>query len=75
MKQQKPSALPQIELSGSARVVIGDCDGILEYEPETIKVRAGKRYVRVCGTGLTLCDLSDNAVLIRGNVVSLEFEG
>ena len=74
-KQTPPPETPQIELHGSARVIIGDCDGILEYEPQTVKVRAGKRCVRVCGSGLTLCDLSDGAVMIRGHVVSLEYEG
>ena len=75
MKQKQIPQVPQIELQGSARVIIGNCDGILEYDPVTVKVRAGKRYVRVCGSGLSLCDLADGAVMIRGSIVSLEYEG
>ncbi len=77
MKQSYPprSELPPIELAGNSRVLVGCCDGILEYEPETVKVRAGKRLVRINGRCLDLCNLSENTVEIRGTVVSLEFEG
>ncbi len=66
---------PLIELEGNARVLVGDCRGILEYEPETVKLRAGKRLIRVCGRCLDLCNLTDSTVVIRGTVHSLEFEG
>ncbi len=76
MKQQSPkrSEIPPIELLGNSRVTVGACDGILEYEPETVKLRAGKRFVRVNGRGLDLCNLTESTVVIRGTVDSLEFE-
>ncbi len=77
MKQRQPqwSEFPLIELSGNTRVWVGSCEGILEYEPETVKLRAGKRFVRINGRCLDLCSLTENAVLIRGMVDSVEFEG
>ncbi len=77
MKQQQAqrSEIPLIELSGNSKILVGSCDGILEYEPETVKLRAGKRYVRIHGRSLDLCNLTENTVMIRGTVVSLEFEG
>ncbi len=77
MKQTYPprSELPPIELIGNSQVLVGACDGILEYEPETVKLRAGKRLIRINGRGLDLCNLTENTVVIRGLVVSVEFEG
>ncbi len=77
MKQNHPqrSEIPPIELMGNSRVLVGNCDGILEYEPETVKLRAGRRNVRINGRCLDLCNLTENTVVIRGTVVSLEFEG
>jgi len=76
MKQRaERSPRPLIELEGNRQVLIGSCEGILEYEPETVKLRAGKRLLRICGRGLDLCNLAENSVVIRGTVVSLEFEG
>lgn len=77
MKKNLPvrSEVPAIELAGNSRVLVSACEGILEYEPETVKVRAGKRFVRIRGRGLDLCNLTENTVVVRGTVVSLEFEG
>ena len=66
---------PAIELTGNSRVLIWDCEEILEYEPESVKVRAGKRLIRVNGNGLDLCNLTENSAIVRGTVSSLEFEG
>ena len=68
------SDLPPIEMSGNSRVLVGYCDGILEYEPETVKLRAGKRNIRIVGLGLDLCNLTENTVLIRGLIHSFSFE-
>jgi sporulation protein YqfC len=76
MKQRFcPSEIPPIEMTGNCRVRIGCCDGILEYEPESVKLRAGKRQIRIDGQGLDLCNLTENTVLVRGLVFSLTFEG
>lgn len=77
MKQENEirSEIPSIALEGNARVFVGDCDSILEYEPESVKLRAGKRTLRVNGKGLNLCNLSEKTVVIRGRISSLEFEG
>lgn len=77
MKQNhsQRSELPPIELMGNSRVLVGACDGILEYEPETVKLRAGKRLVRINGKCLDLCNLTEQTVVIRGTVISVEFEG
>lgn len=77
MKQNHPqrTEIPPIELMGNSQVLVGLCDGILEYEPETVKVRAGKRLIRINGRCLDLCNLSENTVVVRGIVSSVEFEG
>lgn len=77
MEQKYPqkSEIPHIEFSGNSGVSVDCCDGILEYEPETVKLRAGKRLIRINGRCLDLCNLTEKTVFIRGTVISLEFEG
>ncbi|MBO5213272.1 MAG: YabP/YqfC family sporulation protein [Clostridia bacterium] len=77
MKQNSPlrTEIPPIEFMGNSQVLVGLCDGILEYEPETVKLRAGKRLIRINGRCLDLCNLSEKTVMIRGVISSVEFEG
>ena len=76
MKQYpQQSPIPPMELLGNSRIRVDLCDGILDYEPETVKLRAGKRLIRINGIDLDLCNLSENTVVVRGTVSSVEFEG
>lgn len=68
------SSMPPVELAGNSQVLIRSCEGIEEYEPETVKVRAGRRCIRICGQKLDLCNLTEFTVVVRGIVRSLEFE-
>lgn len=76
MKQTNRSASdrPSVELMGNSRVLVWDCSAVLEYEPESVKLRAAKRTVRVNGSNLDLCRLDEGNVMIRGLVSSVEFE-
>ncbi|MBO5221567.1 MAG: YabP/YqfC family sporulation protein [Clostridia bacterium] len=68
------SEIPPMEIAGNSRILVGCCEGILEYEPETVKLRAGKRMLRISGMDLDLCNLTENTVLIRGILDSVAFE-
>ena len=41
-----------MELFGNRQAVIEGCSGILEYESELVRVRAGKTILRIKGRGL-----------------------
>ncbi len=64
---------PQIEFCGNRQVLVEGCRGILEYEPETIKLNTGKYNIRLNGRELQLKHLAMGTVLVEGCLTGLEF--
>ena len=63
----------QIELAGNTEAVISGCTGVLEYNPETIRLMGKKLSVRFCGRGLGLKALTQNSAIVHGYILSMEF--
>ena len=63
----------QIELAGNTEAVISGCTGVLEYNPETIRLVGKKLNVRFCGRGLGLKALTQNSAIVHGYILSMEF--
>lgn len=71
-----PSALTgiaQIELSGNREAVIDGCQGILEYDENTIKLTTGKMSVKFTGRGLVIKVLTHDSAVINGFISNIEF--
>lgn len=64
---------PQIEFLGNRQVLVEGCGGILEYEPETVKLRTGKYNIRLNGRDLRLKHLTMGVILVEGCLTGLEF--
>ena len=64
---------PQLEFSSNRQLVVDGCKSILEYEPETVKLKLYMYNVRIIGHDLMLNNLSNETVLITGFIQSLEF--
>lgn len=71
-----PSALsgvPQIELAGNREAVIDGCQGILEYDEDSIKLTTGKMSIRFTGRGLQIKVLTHDSAVIEGFIRNIEF--
>ena len=62
-----------MELHGNTQVLVEGGGNILEYNPETIRVKTGKMVTRFCGRGLQIKCLSEDALLVEGFLTGIEF--
>lgn len=65
--------LVNLELRGNREAVVEHCEGVLEYQDNQIKIRAGKLTLVFAGRGLRLCCMTDESVVITGYFTSLSF--
>ena len=65
----------QIELAGNTEAVITNCTGVLEYNPNAIRLVGKKLSVKFAGRGLELRALTQNSAIVQGYILSVEFIG
>jgi sporulation protein YqfC len=68
------AGLPHLELSGNREAVVDGCRGILEYDENIVRVRAGSLTLRFTGTALQLKNLRPDSVVIVGFLSGIEFQ-
>ena len=62
-----------MEFKGNREVVLEDCRGILEYDTDVVRVRAGKLIVRFTGRGLTIKCMTADSMVVEGFITGMEF--
>ena len=63
-----------LELRGMKRMVAEGIDALLEYTDTRITVGSGMHRLAVSGRGLEMCFLSENRIVIEGEIVRIEYE-
>lgn len=66
--------LPEIELRGNLEAVVEHCQGVLEYSPEKIKLRARSLIVEFSGRNLCLTCMTNENILISGYIMQIQME-
>ncbi|MEE0858126.1 MAG: YabP/YqfC family sporulation protein [Acutalibacteraceae bacterium] len=64
---------PYLQFSSNREVTLDGCKGILEYQPEIIRVNTGKMVVAFKGRGLNIKCLTTTSVVIGGYITMVEF--
>lgn len=72
MEQQVKSG-SLIELHGNRSAVVDGCGGIIDYDDETVILRAGRLIVRFTGRGLRLKRLTESSAVIEGFISAVEY--
>lgn len=72
MEQQVKSG-SLIELYGNRSAVVDGCGGIIDYDDETVILRAGRLIVRFTGRGLRLKRLTESSAVIEGFISAVEY--
>ena len=62
-----------IELYGNRSAVVDGCGGIIDYDDETVILRAGRLIVRFTGRGLRLKRLTESSAVIEGFISAVEY--
>ncbi|MBS6860123.1 MAG: YabP/YqfC family sporulation protein [Clostridiales bacterium] len=62
-----------IELLGNREAVVEGCQGILEYDDDVVRVRAGKLVVRFTGRNLKIRCMTADSLVVDGFLRGMEF--
>jgi len=68
------SRQPVMEILGKQRILIENHRGVQLYETERIQVCVKFGCIRVLGSGLSLCYMSANQLVITGDIQSVSLE-
>lgn len=63
-----------LELTGQNELIIDNAKGILDYDPEYIKLILVDGYLVIRGSSLHVDMFMERTIIIRGRILSLEFE-
>lgn len=67
------SDTPQIELMGNREAIVEGCQGVLEYDENTIRLNLGAMMLQFTGRDLTMKCLTGQNVIVQGFFHSIEF--
>lgn len=67
--------LPKIELQGNKEAVIEHCQGVLEYNDQVVRIRAGRLILKFTGRDLSLRTMTGDSIVVEGYFTSVEFAG
>lgn len=66
---------PRLTLTGGEQVRIENRKCLLSFTPEAVEVGCGKLRLRIRGSGMQICGMDAEELLIRGRIQSVEVEG
>lgn len=62
-----------VSVTGNHQAVIDGCDGIIDYDDETVIARTGRLTLRITGRDLRLTRLTETSAVIQGRIAGLEY--
>ena len=68
------SNVPKIILTGFDEMIIENFKGILEYEEFLVRINTHIGIVNINGYGLSLENMTDDDIRVKGKIESLEIE-
>ena len=65
---------PIVELAGTNRVLLENHCGIASYSRECVTVKVNYGCVHICGSGLEICRMSRERLVIRGRIEAVRLQ-
>lgn len=62
---------PVIKIVGNSEAIVQNCNGICEYDCNTVSVVSGKRVITFIGCDLELFSLNNDEAIVKGTIMSL----
>lgn len=62
-----------LEFFGNRKAVVEGCQGILEYDSDVVRVKAGRLIIRFSGRGLEIKCMTSDSLIVEGFLTGLEF--
>jgi len=64
---------PRTTAVGSSRILIENHTGILDFSEELVRLSTVSGPISISGCGLTLCEVRQNALMIRGRIRRVDY--
>jgi sporulation protein YqfC len=65
----------RVTLTGGEEVRIENRTCLLSFAPDCVEIGCGKLRVRVRGSGLRICAMDREELLLRGKIMAVEVDG
>jgi len=62
-----------LEFSGNRQVIIEECNGILEYSEQQVRVNTTNYILRFQGKNLQITAMTHDSIVLSGHIDRLEF--
>lgn len=62
-----------IEMFGGREMTVEGVRGVIEYDDSLVRLAAGKKELRISGSGLSIRTLTKTAATVTGHIISVEF--
>ena len=62
-----------LEFFGNRKAIVEGCQGILEYDSDVVRVKAGRLIIRFSGRGLIIKCMTADSLVVEGFLTGLEF--
>ncbi len=62
-----------MEINGNTEVVLEGCGGVLEYDTDVVRIKAGKMNIKFTGRGLVIKCLTADSLVVTGFIMGIEF--
>lgn len=66
--------VPHIEIISYKKAILDNIDGVLEYNPDIIKVSKGNTIICIYGTNLEFSSMKIQSIVVTGEITRIEFE-
>jgi len=63
----------RVEILGSGRLILEGSDGVIDYGPEAVGFRCGRRQIWVKGEDLRLVCLETDSAVLAGRIGEVQF--
>ena len=63
----------RLEFFGNRKAIVEGCQGILEYDSDVVRVKAGRLIIRFSGRGLIIKCMTADSLVVEGFLTGLEF--
>ena len=75
LPQELVTNCSRMVLLGDKEFLIENYSGIIEYEMHKIRLRSASGIIQICGDNLTINELDNEALLVKGIIRGIEIEG
>ena len=61
------------EIFSNKKVILEGCQSIVDYQSDYLKLKLKKGFLNIFGTNFLITDFDNEKIVIKGNIVSIEF--